>query len=104
MLSVVLNCDDSGLISYLRNCAGTCTARPVPIREPLYHHLETEEAMVAYLDATLEDGDTALVVAALGDIARAKGMSQIARETGLARASLYKALSTRCYPISSTIC
>ena len=43
-------------------------------------HLETEDDMAAYLDAALEDGDAALVVAALGDIARAKGMSQIARE------------------------
>jgi probable addiction module antidote protein len=56
-------------------------------------HLETGEAMAAYLDAALEDGDAALV-AALGDIARAKGMSQIAREAGLGRESLYKALST----------
>jgi len=56
-------------------------------------HLETEEDMAAYLEAALEDGDPALVAAALGDIARAKGMSQIARETGLGRESLYKALS-----------
>ena len=48
-------------------------------------HLETEEDMAAYLEAALEDGDPALVAAALGDIARAKGMSQIARETGLGR-------------------
>ncbi len=46
-------------------------------------HLETEEDMAAYLDAALADGDATLVVAALGDIARAKGMSQIAREAGL---------------------
>ena len=52
-------------------------------------HLETEEDMAAYLDAALEDGDVSLVVAALGDIARAKGMSQIAREAGLGRESLY---------------
>ena len=46
-------------------------------------HLETEEDMAAYLQAALEDGDFALVSAVLGDIARAKGMAQIARKTGL---------------------
>ncbi len=56
-------------------------------------HLETEEDMVAYLEAALEEDDPALVAAALGDIARAKGMSKIARDTGLGRESLYKALS-----------
>jgi probable addiction module antidote protein len=66
-------------------------------------HLETEEDMAAYLDAALEEGDPALVVAALGDIARAKGMSQIARETGLGRESLYKALSPTGNPEFATI-
>jgi probable addiction module antidote protein len=66
-------------------------------------HLETDEDMVAYLDAALEDGDAALIVAALGDIARAKGMSQIAREAGLGRESLYKALSTTGNPEFATI-
>lgn len=66
-------------------------------------HLETEADMVAYLDAALEDGDAALVVAALGDIARAKGMSQIARDAGLGRESLYKALSTTGNPEFGTI-
>jgi probable addiction module antidote protein len=66
-------------------------------------HLETEEDMAAYLDAALEDGDTAVVVAALGDIARAKGMAQIARETGLGRESLYKALSVTGNPEFATI-
>lgn len=66
-------------------------------------HLETEEGMVAYLDAALEDGDATLVVAVLGDIARAKGMSQIAREAGLGRESLYKALSTTGNPEFATI-
>ena len=66
-------------------------------------HLETEEDMAAYLEAALEDGDPALVAAALGDIARAKGMSQIARETGLGRESLYKALSPDGNPEFSTV-
>lgn len=66
-------------------------------------HLETEEDMAAYLDAALEDGDTAVIVAALGDIARARGMAQIARETGLGRESLYKALSATGNPEFATI-
>jgi probable addiction module antidote protein len=66
-------------------------------------HLETEVDMAAYLDAALEDGDAALVVAALGDIARAKGMSQIARDAGLGRESLYKALSATGNPEFGTI-
>ncbi len=59
--------------------------------------------MTAYLDAALEDGDVALVVAVLGDIARAKGMSQIARDAGLGRESLYKALSANGNPEFATI-
>ena len=66
-------------------------------------HLETEEDMVAYLDAALEDGDPALIVAVLGDIARAKGMTQVAREAGLGRESLYKALSPTGNPEFATI-
>ena len=51
--------------------------------------------MAAYLEACLEiaDGDSAFIAKALGNIARAKGMSQVARDTGLSRESLYKALS-----------
>ena len=56
-------------------------------------YLKTEEDMASYLEAALEDGQPALVSAALGDIARAKGMTQIARKAGLGRESLYKALS-----------
>ena len=66
-------------------------------------HLETEEDMAAYLEAALEDGEPTLVAVALGDIARAKGMSHIARETGLGRESLYKALSPDGNPEFSTI-
>ena len=58
-------------------------------------HLETQEDMAAYLEAALEDGDPNLVVAALGDIARSKGMTTIARETRLGRESLYKSTVTR---------
>lgn len=66
-------------------------------------HLETEEDMAAYLDAALEDGDLAVVMAALGDIARAKGMAQIAHDAGLGRESLYKALSTTGNPEFATV-
>jgi probable addiction module antidote protein len=66
-------------------------------------HLETDEEMAAYLEAALEEGDPALVEAALGDIARAKGMAQIARETGLGRESLYKALSPEGDPEFATV-
>jgi probable addiction module antidote protein len=55
-------------------------------------HLTDKESIAAYLDAT-EDGDPELIRAALGDIARAKGMTEIAEATGLSRTSLYKALS-----------
>ena len=59
--------------------------------------------MVAYLEAALEDGDPALVAAALGDIARAKGMTQVAKDAGLGRESLYKALSPAGNPEFATI-
>jgi probable addiction module antidote protein len=58
---------------------------------------------MAYLEAALDEGDPALIAAALGDIARAKGMTQIARETGLGRESLYKALSPEGNPEFATI-
>lgn len=66
-------------------------------------HLNTEADMAAYLEAALEEGDSALVAAALGDIARAKGMSHVAREAGLGRESLYKALSPGGNPEFATI-
>jgi probable addiction module antidote protein len=66
-------------------------------------HLETDEDMAAYLEAALEENDLSLIAAALGDIARAKGMSQIAKQTGMGRESLYKALSPEGNPEFSTI-
>ena len=67
--------------------------------------LETTEEMAAYLEACIEEseGDAAFITKALGDIARAKGMTQIARETGLSRESLYKALSGDRSPSLDTI-
>jgi probable addiction module antidote protein len=66
-------------------------------------YLETGEDMAAYLEAAFEDGDPALIAAALGDIARARGMTQIAREAGLGRESLYKALSPGGNPEFATV-
>ena len=66
-------------------------------------HLSSTEAKVAYLEAALQEGDPALVAAALGDIARAEGMSRIARDTGLGRESLYKALSPTGNPEFGTV-
>ncbi|RUQ36844.1 MAG: putative addiction module antidote protein, partial [Candidatus Competibacteraceae bacterium] len=58
-------------------------------------HLRTPDEMAAYLEACMEEaeGDAAFIAKALGDIARAKGMSQVARDAGVSRESLYKALS-----------
>ena len=74
-------------------------------RYDVAEHLRTPEEMAAYLEACLEeaDGDAAFVAKALGDIARAKGMTQIARDTGLSRESLYKALSGERTPSFDTI-
>ena len=60
-------------------------------------HLRTPEEMAAYLEASMEeaDGDAAFIAKALGDIARAKGMSQVACDAGLSRESLYKAFTRR---------
>ena len=66
-------------------------------------YLETVEDMAAYLEAALEDGEPTVVVKALGTIARARGMSQIARDTGLGRESLYKALSPEGNPGFATV-
>jgi probable addiction module antidote protein len=66
-------------------------------------YLESEEDVVAYLQAALEEGDAALFAAALGDAARAKGMTEIARATGLGRESLYKALSPDGNPEFATV-
>lgn len=66
-------------------------------------YLETTEDMAAYLEAALEDGDPRVIVHALGNIARVRGMSQIARDTGLGRESLYKALSPEGNPEFATV-
>ena len=66
-------------------------------------HLKSDADVIAYLEAALEDGDSGVVAAALGDIARAKGMTKVARQAGLGRESLYKALSAGGNPELGTV-
>ena len=66
-------------------------------------YLEKEEDIVAYLEAAFEDGDPQLITAALGDIARSRGMTKVASKTGLGRESLYKALSPDGNPALATV-
>ena len=66
-------------------------------------HLKTKKDRAAYLACALNEGDSALISAALGDIARAEGMAKIARKTGLGRESLYKTLSTDGNPELATL-
>lgn len=66
-------------------------------------YLKDEEDMAAYLNVILEEGDSALLAAALGDIAKARGMTQLAKDTGLTREALYKALRPDAKPRFDTI-
>ena len=66
-------------------------------------YLETAEDVASYLRAVFDDGDPALIADALGVVARAKGMTAVARETGLGRQSLYKALSPEGHPEFATV-
>ena len=66
-------------------------------------HLKTDEDMAAYLNIALEEGDLALILATLGDIARAQRMAMVAQETGLGRESLYKSLSANGNPEFATV-
>lgn len=83
-------------------------ASPQPANTSPYdvaEHLRTREEIAAYLDAWLEDAadDISGITRALGDLARAKGMSQVARDTGLSRKSLYRALSEDGDPSFATV-
>lgn len=69
----------------------------------MQNYLNSEQDIEVYLQVVLEDGDPALLAAALGDIARARGMTQLARDTGLSRESLYKSLSGERAPSSDTL-
>ena len=64
--------------------------------------LDSPEMVAAYIDAILEDGDSRLIAAALGDVARSKGMTEIAKKTGVTREGLYKALSAEGDPRLTT--
>lgn len=66
-------------------------------------YLQDEATIAAYLSAVIEDGDVNLLLSAIGDIAKAKGMSTIASETGLGRESLYKALNPNSKPRFETV-
>ncbi len=66
-------------------------------------HLETAQEIAAYLEAALEEGDPQLIAAAVGDVARARGMSLIAEEAGIRRESLYKTLSSEGNPEFATV-
>ena len=74
-------------------------------RYDVAEHLRTPEEMAAYLEACLQEanGDAAFVAKALGDMARAKGMTQVARDAGLSRESLYRALSGERIPSFDTM-
>jgi len=80
-------------------------AKTVTTRYDVAEHLRTPEEMAAYLEACFEEanGDAAFIAKALGNIARAKGMAQVARDSGLSRESLYKALSGERSPDFDTI-
>jgi len=79
--------------------------KTVTKRYDVAEHLRSPEEMAAYLEACLEEAgdDAAFIAKALGDIARAKGMAQVARDAGLSRESLYKALSGERSPGFDTI-
>ena len=80
-------------------------AKTKTTRFDVAEHLRTPEEMAAYLEASIEEanGDATFIAKALGDIARAKGMSQVAKDAGLSRESLYKALSGDRTPNFDTI-
>lgn len=81
------------------------SSKPKTSTYDVAEHLRTPEEMAAYLDAWLEEApdDVSGIARALGDIARAKGMSQVAKEAGLSRESLYRALSEGGNPSFATV-
>jgi probable addiction module antidote protein len=84
------------------------TKRKAPARETFARYdaadyLKSDDDMLAYLEAALEDGDAAVIATALGNIARGRGMMQLARDTGLTREGLYKALSADGNPSLGTV-
>ena len=65
--------------------------------------LEDDEAIAVYLNAIMEENDAALLATALGDVARARGMTSVAQQSGLAREALYKALRPGAQPRMDTV-
>lgn len=88
-----------------RNLWENDMAKTKTTRYDVAEHLRTPEEMAAYLEACLDEpgADAAFIAKAIGDIARAKGMSQVAREARMSRESLYKALSGDRSPDFDTI-
>jgi probable addiction module antidote protein len=89
----------------MANTSRKVTAKVKTSSYDVAEHLRTPEEMAAYLDAWLEEApdDVSGIARALGDIARAKGMSQVAKEAGLSRESLYRALSEGGNPSFATV-
>lgn len=85
--------------------AAPLTSRTNTVAYDVSEQLRTPEEMAAYLDAWLQDApeDAAGIARALGDIARTKGMTQVARDAGLSRESLYKALGVNGNPTFATV-
>jgi probable addiction module antidote protein len=84
----------------------TQTFRDMPIKTTRWdasEHLDSDEMIAAYLEAVFEEGDVGAIADAIGTVAKAKGMSQIARETGLSRENLYRALSDDGNPELATL-
>lgn len=78
----------------------------MPIKKTVFdpaEYLETEEDIIAYLDASMEGGDPKHIARALGDVARSKGMTELSRKTGLGRQALYAALSVDGNPTLETL-
>jgi len=69
----------------------------------IVEHLDNDERIALFLEAVFEDGDPAVIAAAIGDVARARGMSQVAKNAGLSRENLYRALSEGGNPEFATI-
>ena len=87
------------------HASNTAPAKTKTVPYDVAEQLRTPEEMAAYLDAWLTDApdDAAGIARALGDVARAKGMTQVARDSGLSRESLYKALSENGNPSFATV-
>jgi probable addiction module antidote protein len=93
------------MVKTVAKAKAVAVSRTKTVPYEVAEQLRTPEEMAAYLDAWLEEApeDVAGITRALGDIARAKGMSQVARDAGLSRESLYKALSEDGNPSFATV-